>query len=104
MMMGTILRRRQDYERARQAFEAASRHSDRFPAIETEMALIDLENGRKPAESALGPLVTLRERGPIVGEHEPVDPAGTRATQKDIPGRRRCIISNALMKVSASWK
>jgi len=74
MMMGTILRRRQDYERARQAFEAARQHTDRFPAIEAEMALIDLETGRQPAESALGTIVHLRDDGPPADDREQVDP------------------------------
>lgn len=74
MMMGTILRRRQDYERARQAFEAARQHTDRFPAIEAEMALIDLETGRQPAESALGTIVHLRDDGPPADDRQQVDP------------------------------
>lgn len=74
MMMGTILRRRQDYERARQAFEGARQHTDRFPAIEAEMALIDLETGRQPAKSALGTIVHLRDDGPPADDREQVDP------------------------------
>ena len=74
MMMGTILRRRQDYEPARQAFEAARQHTDRFPAIEAEMALIDLETGRQPAKSALGTIVHLRDDGPPADDREQVDP------------------------------
>ena len=74
MMMGTILRRRQDYERARQAFEAARQHTDRFPAIKAEMALIDLETGRQPAESALGTIVHLRDDGPPADDCRQVDP------------------------------
>ena len=74
MMMGTILRRRQDYEPARQAFEAARQHTDRFPAIEAEMALIDLETGRQPAESALGTIVHLRDDGSPADDRQQVDP------------------------------
>jgi len=77
MMMGTILRQTKHYDRARRAFQEARRHTDRFPAIEAEIALIDLATGRQPAGSALGTLVNLRAPAPAADDRNQVDPAGS---------------------------
>jgi len=74
MMMGTILRQTKQYERARQAFATARQHTRRFPAIEGEIALIDLETGRQPAESALGPRVHISDPAVSDADREQDDP------------------------------
>ena len=79
MMMGTILRRTKHDDRARQAFQEARRHTERFPAIEAEIALIDLDSGNQPTASALGTSVNLRDPGATIANREQEDPLGAPA-------------------------
>jgi len=60
LMVAMILRGSDEVERTRSALQEVRRHTERFPVVEAELRLLDLEAGNKPAQkdSPVGGLIS----------------------------------------------